>query len=68
MIEAIRVSRGPGRGGTVHVGEYDISGAAVVLELAALITTVGGAAVIKLSKRTEAALVALGWTPPESTP
>lgn len=77
MKSPVLVTLRAGGGGSVFIGDTDISNAVqsvrisggtsesrVTLEVAALITTVDGEATIGLPERTEAALVALGWTPP----
>lgn len=77
MSEPVKVTLRAGGGGSVWVGEHDISdavqainivgtphGSRVQLELAVLITTVDGEPTIGLPARTEQALLALGWTPP----
>lgn len=81
MTSEVHIELRGGTGGTVRVGEHDISravqylqitsgpsGSSVVLDLLVPVTLVEGSPVVTLPPNTVAALEHLGWTPPADRP
>ncbi|MFC5993531.1 hypothetical protein ACFQE5_04785 [Pseudonocardia hispaniensis] len=81
MITPIKITLDGTGGGTVHIGDHDLSGAIrslyldaeatqvprLGLELPAAEVTVDGQAQIRVTQDTADLLIALGWTPPATT-
>lgn len=81
MTSEVHVELHASGGGTVRVGEHDISeavehlqisvgraGSSVVLDLLVPVTLVEGSPAVTLPAHTVAALEHLGWTPPADRP